>query len=123
MKRLIIILFFLFLMNLAYAQEATLDIFRETYTSKETLQAELNINVNPVNQITASNFILSNENNEIIPISLFLEKLSQNKYFAYFNLPELPYGVYTFEVKDIRHVEDTVLKQASVKKTFTILNL
>ena len=122
MKRLLIILFFLFLMNLAYAQEATLNVFRETYTSKETLQAELNINVDPVNQITASNFILSNEDNEVIPISLFLEKLSQNKYFAYFNLPELLPGVYTFEVRDIRYVEDAVLKQASVKRTFNILN-
>jgi len=110
-------------MNSAYAQEIMLNIARENYNIKETLQAELKFNVDVINKITASNFFLLNENNSTIPISLFLEKISKDYYYAYFNLPEINPGIHTFEVRDIRYIDENgLLKQVSVRKYFNLLN-
>ena len=122
MRKLLFILFLILLINAVNAQEINFNIFRDSYTAKETLQAELILNINPVNKITESNFILTNQNNNIIPIPLFLEKISENNYFVYFNVPELNSGVYNFQVNDIRYIDQEELKQISVKKTFTLLN-
>lgn len=124
MKILLILFFLILLINYGEAQQepASLTISRDSYASKETLQAELVINVNPVNQITTSNFVLTNEFNNGIPVAMFMEKISKNYYVIYFNLPELSYGKYNLEARDIRYVEEDTLKQFAVKKTFVLLN-
>lgn len=125
MKKILILLFLLCFINIVDAEEPlNLTLFRNSYNIKETLQAELILNVNPVNRISEYNFLLRDKNSQIIPTSLFLEKLSDSRYFVYFNLPEIENGDYYFEVRDIRHIskEDKILKQAIIKKQFTLLN-
>ncbi len=125
MKKILILLILLFFIDFANAEEPlNLTLSRNSYNIKETLQAELVLNVNPAAQITEYNFLLRDKNNQIIPVSLFLEKLSSLKYFIYFNLPEIEDGDYYFEVRDIRYInkEDEILKQANIKKQFTLLN-
>ncbi len=122
-KFLILLLFLITLINLANA-ESNFNILKASYNSGETLQAELNLSVNPVNEITQSNFVLTNQNNETIPIPLFLEKTSNKYYFTYFNLPNLEPGIYNFEARDVRYIdeEDSLLKQLYFKKQFNLLN-
>ena len=125
MKKILILFFLLCFINFASAEgPLNLTLSRSSYNIKETLQAELVLGVNPVNQISEYNFLLRDKNNQVIPISLFLEKLSNIKYFIYFNMPEINDGNYYFEVRDIRYIsqEDGVLKQANIKKQFELLN-
>ncbi len=125
MKKFLLLIFLISIIA-ASAQNTSigdLSLYRNDYDSKETLQAELNLNIHTTNQLTQSNFILSKDN-KIIPISLFLEKLSNEHYFVYFDIPDLNAGVYDFDAKDLRYInqEDGLLKQASIKKSFNILN-
>ena len=115
------LLIFLLILPLTYAQEITLNIPRDNYTIKETLQADVTINVNPINEIKTSNFILLDENGVKIPIALFIDKLSNDHYFIYFNIPELQPGYYKFLVDDIRYINKT-LKQVSQDKIIYIDN-
>ena len=125
MKKFLIFILFLLLINVVNAEDPALfSILRNSYNAQETLQAELRLSVNLVNKVTESNFFLSDENNNVIPIALFLEDISKSYYFAYFNIPNLQPGAYNFEAKDIRYIDnaDGLLKQYSIKKTFVILN-
>jgi len=124
MKILFIIIFLILLTNYGEAQQepATLTISRDSYASKETLQAEFIVNIDLANQVTTSNFFLTDEFSESIPLAIFMERISKNYYIIYFNIPELSYGKYNFEARDVRYIEDDILKQFSVKKTFMLLN-
>src|SRR3989344_1320395 len=107
----------LILLPIASAQDISLDIFKDTYHQHETLQAETFINLTLADKITASNFALINKGNETIPVSIFLEEISKNHFFVYFNIPKLDNGTYYFLVKDIKYT-DNILKKTSKSKEF-----
>jgi len=113
MKRGLIILFFLIMCIGVSAEDININIPRGDYSVGETFQAEIFFNIDVLNEVTVSNFELRNFNNAKIAIPLFLEKLGNNYYFVYFNLPDVEKGEYKFKVKDISYVDQGVLKETS----------
>ncbi|MEK6835761.1 MAG: hypothetical protein AABX55_01945, partial [Nanoarchaeota archaeon] len=122
MKKLLILLLILIPIVNAQEQPLIISLSRENYVVFETFQAEVVFNIDPVNEITASNFVLTDKLNNKIPIALFLNKLSDNYYFIYFNLPNLSTGTYNFNVINIRYIDEN-LKQISVSKSFNSENI
>jgi hypothetical protein len=120
MKKILILL--LFLMPIVYAQDIKIDLAKNNYNLYETLQADIVFNLSLTEKITASNFGLIDKYNETIPISIFLEKLSNNNYYVYFNIPKLNSDTYYFMIKDIKYL-DNILKITSKKNEFYLNNL
>jgi hypothetical protein len=116
-----ILVLFLILLPIITAQNITISISKNNYFQYETLQAEVLFNLSLANQITASNFVLVDKENESIPASIFLEEISKDHYFIYFDLPRLDNGTYYFLVKDVKYT-DTTLKKISKSKEFYLSN-
>ena len=119
MKKILILLLLILPIVNAQNPQIIISSSRDNYASLETFQAEIFFNIDPVNEITISNFILTDNLNNKIPIALFLTKISNNHYFVYFNLPDLAKGMYNFNVVNVRYIDQT-LKQISISKSFTI---
>ena len=120
MKKILILL--LFLLPIVNAQDITISLSKDNYFQQETLQAEVFINLTLAEEITASNFGLIDKENKTIPIPLFLEEISNNHYFIYFNVPKLNNGTYFFLVKDVKYT-DTTLKKISKSQEFYLNNI
>ena len=116
---LILLLIFL---PVVYGEEVIISIADENYHQYETLQAEVFINLSLSEKITAANFGLKDKNNATIPVSVFLEEISKDHYFVYFNLPKLENGAYYFLAKDIKYA-DGILKKISLQKEFYLDNI
>ena len=80
-------------------------------------RSEILVNLSLAERITASNFALLDKKNSTIPVPIFLEEISNNHYFIYFNLPKLSNDTYYFSVKDVKY-NDVVLKKLSESKEF-----
>ena len=122
---LLIITLSILLINLVNAQdEGNLNVLRENYYFKETIQSNLFVNVTTVDKITQEKLFLINQNNQEIPASMFLEKISNSYYFIYFNLPELPPGNYKLELRNVRYIDETdgILKELTLQDQFSISN-
>ncbi len=102
MKKFLFLLFLMFSIVYVNASDVDLTLSRDSYSSKETLQAQLVINIELVNQINQENFILVDKTDKPIPISLFLQKTGDKNYFIYFNLPELKSEDYFFKIFEIK---------------------
>ena len=120
MKKILILL--LLLLPLVNAQDITVSIAKDSYHQHETLQAEVSFNLSLTDEITASNFALIDKNNNTIPTTVFLEEITKDHYFIYFNIPELDNGTYHFLVKDIVYTDDS-LRKTSKSKEFFLDNL
>ena len=120
MKKILILL--LLLLPLVNAQDITVSIAKDSYHQHETLQAEVSFNLSLTDEITASNFALIDKNNNTIPTTVFLEEITKDHYFIYFNIPELDNGTYHFLVKDIVYTDD-ILRKTSKSKEFFLDNL
>jgi len=119
MKKLVILLILIFLATNVSALDITISIPRTSYTTGETLQAEVILSEPPTNDLTFSNiqFLKDNQN---IQIAMTLEKLSDTYYFIYFNIPNTQSGDYKFKVKDVPYISNNVLMQKSKEKQITI---
>ena len=115
MKKILILL--LILLPIVNAQDITISLSKNNYYQHETLQAEILVNLSLAERITASNFALLDKKNSTIPVPIFLEEISNNHYFIYFNLPKLSNDTYYFSVKDVKY-NDVVLKKLSESKEF-----
>ena len=120
MKKILILL--LLLLPLANAQDITISLAKNNYHQHETLQAEVSFNLSLTDEITASNFALIDKNNNTTPTTVFLEEITKDHYFIYFNIPKLDNGTYYFLVKDIIYT-DNILKKTSKSKEFSLDNL
>lgn len=120
MKKILILL--IFLIPIVSAQDISISLSKENYNQYETLQAEIFVNLSLVDKLTASNFALIDYNNKTIPVSIFLEEISDRHYFIYFDIPKLNNATYRFLVKDVKYI-DEILKKSSVSKEFYLSNL
>lgn len=120
MKKLLILV--LILLPSVYAQDITITLSKDIYYQHETLQADVIINLSLAEKITASNFVLIDKNNKTIPVTLFLEEISNNHYFVYFDIPKLEKDNYYFLVKDVKYL-DNILKKTSRSKEFYLDNV
>lgn len=118
----IILILLLILLPIADAENIIISLSKEDYHQYETLQAEIFTNLTLANKLTASNFALIDKNNKTIPIAIFLEELSNDHYFIYFDIPKLNNDTYYFLVKDIIYI-DNILKQTSKFKEFHLTNI
>ena len=87
MKNVFILILFLILFSInVYAQEQIeINLFRENQIANEVFQAEIILNEKPEKDLTINNLILSNTKK--ISIAPLFTKISENKYFIYFDLP------------------------------------
>ncbi len=120
MKNILILL--LILLPVVNGEGIIISIADKNYHQYETLQAEVFLNLSLSEKITAANFGLADKNNKTIPVSVFLEEISKDHYFIYFNLPKLENGIYYFLAKDIKYV-DGILKKTSVQNEFYLDNI
>ncbi|MBS3134552.1 terpene cyclase/mutase family protein [Candidatus Woesearchaeota archaeon] len=118
-KSLLYILFLLFITISVHASSITITTPRDTYSIKETVQVEIITDIKPLNQISIQNLKLTNESTEI-PVQYFIEKLSDQHYFVYFNIPDVEKDKYKFQIKNIQYVEDGFLKQKTEIKEIYI---
>jgi len=112
MKKLVLILLFLLLMNLASAVEIKLS--KEIYAPEETLQAEIYGNF--IDGLDVDNIFFYRERN--IPVDYDLLK-TEEKYFLYAILPPKQ-GNYTIKIKNTRYETDTGVSTEEIIKEFQI---
>lgn len=87
-------------------------IYREDYRPLETVQAEIILDKEPLNDLTVSNLEFS-KNNNALGVIFYLEKLSSKRYFIYFDIPDISKDVYNFKVKNVNFADNGVLKRIS----------
>jgi hypothetical protein len=103
------ILFFVFLINLTLVNAAEIDFkfSKENYKSFETLQAEINLNVNLTKDLTFSNVVLFDKNNNAISVAKTLIKIDNTHYYVYFDLPSLESGNYLFGLNSVNYNQNS----------------
>ena len=94
------------------ASDISILTYREDYRPLETVQAEIILDKEPLNDLTVSNLEFS-KNNNALGIIFYLEKLSSKRYFIYFNIPDVSKDVYNLKVKNVNFVDSGVLKRES----------
>ncbi len=113
-------IFLIFIINI-YAVNAEITLFKETYSPKETFQAELSFK-NLVEEIKPVNIVILNSDNQPTNIGLLLKKINEEKYFVYFEVPEIEDGPYFLAVKNVKYLDSGILKKESFLKEFSIKN-
>ena len=111
MKRLLYLFFLLVLCNSIYASDINILTYRNIFSPKETFQAEIIFDNEPINDLTTLNFEFYK--NKPIGTLMFLEKLSSKRYFVYFNIPNVEKGNYLFRVKNVNVINNGILKKIS----------
>ena len=118
MKRLLYLFVFLLICVSASASDINILTYRNDYMPLETFQAEIILDKEPLNELNNLNFELYKD--ESVGILLSLEKLSNKRYFVYFNLPNLEKGEYKFKVKNVNILDNNILKRISEEKILNI---
>jgi hypothetical protein len=111
-------IFLIFILNI-YIVNAEINIFKETYSPKETFQAEISFQ-NLVEEIKSSNVVILNSDNQPTNIGVLFAKVANEKYFVYFDVPEIEEGDYLLAVKNVKYLEDEILKKADFNKKFAV---
>ena len=114
MKIKLIALIFLINISIALAQ-VDINIYRDNYSSLETLQAEINLD-NPTKNLSANDITIDN-----VKISPFIFNLDKNKYFVYFDLLNLESKNHSLIV-DSRFVIDNALTDLQKSKEFNVID-
>lgn len=104
------------------ASEITILNYREDYRPLETVQAEIILGREPLNDLTPYNLEFSKNNNAIGAI-FYLEKLSSKRYFAYFDIPSVESGDYNLKVRDVNLINNGVLIKSSSEITIKIIDV
>jgi len=118
LKKLIFLVIFLILSSSVFA--VSIDFYKGNYKSKETVQAEIDFgNLTLLEGFKHSNVFLYGE--EEIPLALNIYELGENKYFLYFNLPELSNRTYNFLLKDIFYSTNGELRKESFSKNLSVV--
>ena len=118
MKRLLYLLMFLIICVSVNASDINILTYRENYRPLETIQAEIIFDKEPINELSNLNFEFYKD--EPVGIIIKTEKLSNKRYFAYFNIPDVEKGQYKFKVKNINIIENNILKKISSEKTINV---
>jgi|TARA_Y100000310_G_C20698899_1_gene827832 hypothetical protein len=114
MKIKLIALIFLINISIALAQ-VDINIYRDNYSSLETLQAEITLD-NPTKNLSANDITI--DNTKIAP---FIFNLAENKYFVYFDLLNLESKNHSLIVNS-RFLIDNALTDVQRSKEFNIID-
>ena len=113
MKIKILLLVFLFNVSIAFAQ-IDINLLRENYSNFETIQAEITLE-NPLKNLSANDIKIDN-----IKVAPLIFSLEENKYFIYFNLPNLQNGTHNLSVSS-RFLINNALTDIVSEKEFNII--
>jgi len=102
----------------AYASDINILTYRDDYRPLETFQAEIIFDKEPLSELSILNFEFSKNN--AIGIILNLEKLSNKRYFVYFDIPNIENGIYKFRVKNVNIIDNGVLRRISEEKPVNV---
>src|SRR3989344_7053974 len=120
MKWFMIFLIILLLFAVIKAEDIEINLQKEIYSPGETFQALVKLNVEPLNELTASNFNLK-YNGTTVPTAKFIKSLNNSEYYIYFNLPKtLENGSYDFGIYNTLYKKNGLTKNDALTKTFNI---
>ena len=105
--------FLLILIPIALAQLDLIEITpqRTELSQGEVYQAEITLN-NPITELKKTNIKLYSSENNVIPVSPFLNELGNNHYFLYFEIPyNIEDGSYQLRIQDQSFLVNGVLQQ------------
>ena len=120
MKWFMIFLIILLLFPVIKAEDIEINLQKEIYSPGETFQALVKLNVEPLNELTASNFNLK-YNGTTVPTAKFIKSLNNSEYYIYFNLPKtLENGSYDFGIYNTLYKKNGLTKNDALTKTFNI---
>ena len=111
---------FLLLLIIPLVPAEEIKLSRNSYLSQETLQAEITFQNELSNDLSPSNILIQDSNKKIISFSPNLIKISNSRYYLYFNLPVLTNGEYSLILNNIKY-KGSILT-TSISKSFTINN-
>src|SRR3989344_7414725 len=112
------ILFIILLISIINVN-AEISIFKNKYYVGETFQAELKFQ-SLFNLVEISNIKILNQNNETSNIGVILNQINKETYFVCFDIPNIESGKYKLQVKDIKFIENNILKKENFEKEFEI---
>jgi hypothetical protein len=96
---------------------------REIYAARETVQAEIKLNVELEENIKATDIRLLNSTfGRIDYVSPFIVQFTDDYYYLYFNLPRLEEGNYTFQVLNLIYKKSGTYVKENQTETLTIEN-
>ncbi len=119
MKLYILAIFFVLFIGIVRADVIDINLERENYLSRETFQANLIVNNELDSNINVFNLKLT-KNGIKIPIAFFINKINDNFYRVYFQIPSSLIGEYELRVSNINYYDNNILKQRSFSKNFSI---
>ena len=111
-------IFLIFIINICIVN-AEIDIFKQEYSPKETFQAELNFE-DLVEEIKSSDIVILNSASQPTNVGILLTKITKKRYFVYFDIPEIAEGNYFLAVKNVKYLENGILKKENFIKEFQI---
>jgi len=109
----------LFILLLAYSASAEITIFKDEYFSGETFQAELNF-PNLVDEIKISDISILDSEGVKTSIGVLLGKIEKEKYFIYFDVPDVSDGNYKLVIDNVKYTDNGILKKETFSKNFRI---
>ncbi len=114
-------LIFLFVFFSIIISNVNADIvtFKEEYKIGETFQAEINF-PKLLEPIKIENVQILNKDNLQSNIGLKLNNIEKNRYFVYFNIPNVDPGEYKLLIKNVKYINNNILKKENFEKTFVI---
>lgn len=113
MKIKILLLVFLFNVSIAFAQ-IDINLLRENYSNLETIQLEVTLE-DPLKNLSANDIKIDN-----LKVAPLIFSLEENKYFVYFNLPNLQNGTHNISVSS-RFLINNALTDVISEKEFNIV--
>ena len=118
--RLMLCLFFIIALSFsAYASDINILTYRDNYRPRETFQAEIILDKEPLSNLNTLNLEFLNDDKAIGTL-MYAEKLSNKRYFAYFDIPNVDPGDYKFRVKNVNIIDNGILRRISEEKTIKI---
>jgi len=118
-KSVIVFLVLLSLVSVSFADEIQLS--KENYSSFETLQAVIEVNLTPLQALSPSNVVLVRPDGSILEVPRYLGAEDKRYYFSV-ALPSLPEGEYTLALRNARYKEGNLIKNIELESTFNISN-
>lgn len=120
MKIWIFVLFILFL-NGALAADIDINIQRDAYKVGETVIFEVVSNVDLVDPISISQIRLYDNLNNRQSIALNFIKINENRYYGYFDVPQVNAGNYSLSLNSVEYFKEGKLKRESFSNNLDVI--
>ena len=122
--KLFVIFYFLFLFSsFVYADDLSLQLYKQSYKSFETVQVNVIIeNSTLTRELDVSNLIFLTETNSSLTLAKNKIKVNASFYVFYFDLPSLASGMYSLGVTNVNYLKAGVVRNGNFYVPLQILN-